>query len=244
VELTYLPILISSIFLPVQVADPDMFVFVDESAVSGTSASRRYGHGRHGRRLEPKEFFRTRGMTNRSAYTLIAAVDINGFLTSACTVVRRKAKNSTNPAHGTIDKLRFLDWVLEDLVPTLGDFSKGEPRSVVIMDNASVHKHPGVVEAIEGAGALIIWTAAYSPDLNPIERCFFKYKRYLERHGKEQHAGCDRFHWHTAALIECVDHETMCNYYNATEMQGCIRNVPEFLSTDVLVGVLVAIGVL
>jgi transposase len=59
-------------------------------------------------------------------------------------------------------------------------------RTVVVLDNASVHKHPGVVAAIEGAGAIIIWTAAYSPDMNPIEKCFNQYKAYMLRNGRRR----------------------------------------------------------
>jgi hypothetical protein len=40
---------------------------------------------------------------------------------------------------------------------------------IVIMDNASVHKVVGVREAIEAAGARLIYLPPYSPDLNPIE---------------------------------------------------------------------------
>jgi transposase len=38
------------------------------------------------------------------------------------------------------------------------------------MDNLPAHKVAGVVEAIEGAGARILYLPPYSPDLNPIEQ--------------------------------------------------------------------------
>ena len=61
-------------------------------------------------------------------------------------------------------------WVEEKLVPTLGNYALGEPRSVVIMDNATIHA--GVRDLIEGAGAKLIYLSAYSPELNPIELMF------------------------------------------------------------------------
>ena len=70
----------------------------------------------------------------------------------------------------TIDKNRFRMWVEEKLIPTLGNYALGEPRSVVIMDNATIHA--GVRELIRGAGAKLIYLSAYSPELNPIELMF------------------------------------------------------------------------
>jgi hypothetical protein len=39
----------------------------------------------------------------------------------------------------------------------------------VLMDNLPVHKVAGVAEAIEAAGATLIYLPKYSPDLKPIE---------------------------------------------------------------------------
>ena len=63
---------------------------------------------------------------------------------------------------GAINGEMFLAYVEQVLVPTLrhGD--------TVIMDNLSAHKVAGVREAIEAAGAALIYLPAYSPDLNPI----------------------------------------------------------------------------
>ena len=109
-------------------------------------------------------------------FTLIGAVDINGFVSAACGRVRRKRRpNDTDPTRGTVDQERFYEYVVGTLVPTLGSYANGEPRSVVVMDNATVHKDPRVRVAIEAAGAVLIWNAAYSPDLNPIESVFSLY---------------------------------------------------------------------
>jgi transposase len=44
-----------------------------------------------------------------------------------------------------------------------------------------VHKIAGVAEAIEGAGATLIYLPKYSPDLNPIELAFSKLKAHLRK---------------------------------------------------------------
>src|SRR5690242_21435363 len=47
------------------------------------------------------------------------------------------------------------------------------------MDNLSSHKIRGVREAIEAAGASLLYLPAYSPDFNPIEQLFAKLKTLL-----------------------------------------------------------------
>ena len=50
------------------------------------------------------------------------------------------------------------------------------PKSVVIIDNASIHHVDSVVQLIQNTGALIQFLPPYSPDLNPIEEAFSKLK--------------------------------------------------------------------
>jgi len=52
------------------------------------------------------------------------------------------------------------------------------------MDNLPVHKVAGVEEAIEAAGATLIYLPPYSPDLNPIEIVFTKLKTLLREAGE------------------------------------------------------------
>lgn len=74
---------------------------------------------------------------------------------------------------GAINGAIFLAYVEQQLVPTL------QPGNVVIMDNLSSHKRAGVREAIDSAGATLLYLPPYSPDLNPIELAFAKFKWLL-----------------------------------------------------------------
>ena len=74
---------------------------------------------------------------------------------------------------GAINGEMFLAYVEQVLVPTL------KPGDVVIMDNLRSHKVSGVREAIEAAGASLMFIPPYSPDLNPIEMAFVKLKALL-----------------------------------------------------------------
>ena len=79
----------------------------------------------------------------------------------------------------------------------------GQPRSTVVMDNATIHKHPGVVQAIG---------------------CFSYYKKFLRREMWAFRMNPTLIS--TAALANCVNRKMMCNLYNGKALDGCIRNVP------------------
>ena len=69
----------------------------------------------------------------------------------------------------------FLAYVQQFLVPTL------MRKDIVILDNLSAHKSPGIRHAIEAAGATLRYLPQYSPDLNPIEMFFSQLKAYLRK---------------------------------------------------------------
>ena len=74
---------------------------------------------------------------------------------------------------GAMNGKAFLAYVQQVLVPTL------KPGDLVVLDNLSSHKSAGVRQAIEQAGAQLIYLPPYSPDLNPIELAFSKLKWLL-----------------------------------------------------------------
>ena len=74
---------------------------------------------------------------------------------------------------GAMNGETFLAYVRQMLAPVL------KPGDIVVMDNLSSHKLPGVREAIEERGATLKLLPPYSPDLNPIEQAFAKIKAKL-----------------------------------------------------------------
>lgn len=61
------------------------------------------------------------------------------------------------------------------LVPTL------QAGDVVLIDNLNVHKSKRACQAIEAHGGRLEFLPPYSPDLNPIEKCWAKVKTVLRR---------------------------------------------------------------
>jgi transposase len=76
---------------------------------------------------------------------------------------------------GAVNGELFLAYVEQVLVPEL------QPGDTVIMDNLGSHQVAGVRQAIEAAGAKLLYLPAYSPDLNPIEMAFAKLKSLLRK---------------------------------------------------------------
>ena len=53
------------------------------------------------------------------------------------------------------------------------------PNSVLVIDNASIHKINGIQELVEDRGARLLYLPSYSPDFNPIELAFSTIKQWL-----------------------------------------------------------------
>lgn len=67
----------------------------------------------------------------------------------------------------------FEGFVEQVLCPKL------KPGDVVVLDNLSAHKVAGIEEKIQTCGAELVYLPPYSPDLNPIEKAWSKFKHYL-----------------------------------------------------------------
>jgi transposase len=76
---------------------------------------------------------------------------------------------------GPINGEAFLLYIEKVLVPTL------RPGDIVVMDNLGSHKARAVRRAIRAAGARLFYLPKYSPDLNPIEQFFAKFKHWLRK---------------------------------------------------------------
>lgn len=83
--------------------------------------------------------------------------------------------NAPMTINGAVDGAVFKVYIEQVLAPSL------QAGDVVIMDNLPAHKVKGIEQAIQARGAQLIYLPPYSPDLNPIEKCWSKIKTYLRR---------------------------------------------------------------
>jgi transposase len=94
----------------------------------------------------------------------------NATMLGALSCVGLEAMMTVN---GATDADVFRVYVRKVLAPTL------RAGDIVVMDNLSVHRVAAAREAVEARGAQLIYLPPYSPDLNPIERCWSKIKTAL-----------------------------------------------------------------
>ena len=131
-------------------------MFIDETGAS-TKMARRYGRALRGERCRasvPHGHWKTT--------TFVGALRLEGM--TAPMVL-------DGAMHGTA----FLAYVEQVLAPTLS------PGDIVVMDNLPAHKPVAVRQAIERAGAELRFLPPYSPDFNPIEMAFSKFKAFLKK---------------------------------------------------------------
>jgi transposase len=137
------------------VVAPQLY-FIDESGTH-LGMTRLYGRAAPGERVVEA----TPGYSGPH-YTVIAALSLRGV--SAPFVFE-----------GNTNAPTFETYVAALLAPTL------RPKDIVIMDNLSAHKHDAIRTLIEACGATVEFLPPYSPDLNPIEKCWSKVKAWLRK---------------------------------------------------------------
>lgn len=137
-----------------QKLDPDLLVFVDESGAQ-TNMVRSHARSRQGKRARG-----TAPCGKHQQLTLLGALSLSGL----------RAMMTIEAAADTDVVVAFTEHVL---VPTL------TPGQIVVMDNLSPHKAPGVRELIEAAGCRLLLLPPYSPDFSPIEQAWSKLKAIL-----------------------------------------------------------------
>ena len=71
---------------------------------------------------------------------------------------------------GPMDTVAFANYVRAFLIPSL------PPNAIVVMDNLSAHKSPGIERLLTQAGAELRYLPPYSPDFNPAEPMYAKVK--------------------------------------------------------------------
>jgi transposase len=136
--------------------DSTKLVFIDETSVN-TNMVRLYGRCPCGERLVDHVPF-----GHWETMTFVSALRHDGMVAPMLI---------EGPMNGEL----FLAYVEQCLVPVL------KPDDIVVVDNVATHKVAGVAEAIEAAGATLRYLPKYSPDLNPIEMPFSKFKAHLRK---------------------------------------------------------------
>ena len=169
---------------------PERLIFVDESGLS-TKMARLRGWAPKGERCRAAI---PHGHWNTT--TFVAGLTLSGFCAPML-------------LDGPMDGDAFVTWCEQMLAPAL------RPGDIVVMDNLPAHKVAGAQEAIEAAGASLLFLPPYSPDLNPIEQAFAKFKAALRKAAERTRDGLWRTIGQTLDLYppqECRNFFTKAGY--------------------------------
>jgi transposase len=74
----------------------------------------------------------------------------------------------------------FFESFIEQLLQPCGMWP--EPKSVLVMDNASFHRSDQIKQLCYDAGVKLIYLPPYSPDFNPIEEFFAELKALIKNY--------------------------------------------------------------
>ena len=103
---------------------------------------------------------------------------------------------------GSTDAAVFEDFI-EQLLKHCGKWP--EPKSVIVMDNASFHHSDRIKDMCANAGVKLVYLPPYSPDLNPIEEFFSELKAFIRRHWRRYEQSPDQdFDTFLEGCIEAV----------------------------------------
>ena len=171
--------------------DPARLVFIDETGAT-TKMARLRGRSLRGERCRasvPHGHWKTS--------TLVAGLRLDGM--TAPMVI-----------DGAMNGEAFTAYAEHLLAPTLG------PGDIVVMDNLPAHKVKGAREAIEKAGAMLLFLPPYSPDFNPIEQAFAKLKALLRKAAARTVETLQRA---IADALDAVTPQECANYFANSEYE-------------------------
>ena len=140
---------------------PEMYIFIDETGSDQRNSIRKFGYG-------------IRGLTPVTQQLLVYGKRISGIA-----VMSTRGMEDTYIVEGSVNGDIFLRFIERCLLPIIEPFDGDNPRSVVILDNASIHHVDEAVRLISSAGAIVRFLPPYSPDLMPLEEAFSKVKSSL-----------------------------------------------------------------
>jgi transposase len=165
--------------------DPNRLIFIDETWTK-TNMTTTHGYAPCGERLVeavPHGHWQTT--------TFIGGLRLDGMC--APMVV-----------DGPVNADIFRAYVKQVLVPEL------RTGDVVVMDNLGSHKVAGIQAAIEAAGGKVLYLPPYSPDFNPIENAFSKFKGLVRKAAERTIDGL----WNTiGAVVEKITASDCSGYF-------------------------------
>jgi len=137
----------------------NQLVFIDETSTNEKTSNRIYGYSLKGETARCRQNF-----LKGTRYTATGVFTIDGFIDFYL-------------KEGSMKMTDFEDFFVTCLLPHLNPYPG--PRSIVVLDNARIHKSLFVYQLCEFLGVILMFLPPYSPDLTPIELGFHMVKQFM-----------------------------------------------------------------
>jgi transposase len=141
--------------------DEDQLVFLDESGANERTGDRKYGWSPIGVTCA-----QSRPVKRSERWSILPALSVDGYLDHII-------------YQGSITANLFVEFVEERVLPHCTPYPG--PCSVLILDNASIHKDLRLHQLCNDAGVVLKFLPPYSLDYNPIEATFKDLKAWIKR---------------------------------------------------------------
>ena len=142
----------------------DQIVWLDETGCDKRNIIRKFGYGMRGERPVYHRFLQ-RGQR----ISAVVAMCTDGVI-------------ALELREDTFNGDKFLEFITGTLIPEMLQFDGSSARSVLVMDNCSIHHTASALQLLDAAGILTMFLPPYSPDYNPVEELFSYIKYYLKEH--------------------------------------------------------------
>ncbi|KAG9185041.1 hypothetical protein G6011_02988 [Alternaria panax] len=164
----------------------EQIVAIDESACNERTGDRKYGWSPVGRSVELEY-----SMKRSERWSLLPAMTVDGYLAHCI-------------FQGAITAEIMEEFLQKDVLPLL------QPGyHVLLMDNASIHRSPTIIQLCRDFGIHLEYLPPYSPDYNPVERSFKVLKSWIKRHLDEQ-AEWNNFSYFLEYAVQSACYKTNC----------------------------------
>lgn len=142
----------------------EMYVWLDETGCDRRNYMRKYGYALKGQVPQCHRL-----LVRGERISAIAAIATDGLVSLQLTT-------------GTVNSDIFYDFIRGSVIPQMNPFDGCSPKSIVIMDNCTIHHVSEVKAMFADACIPVFFLPPYSPDYNPIEETFSYVKSYLRKH--------------------------------------------------------------
>ena len=121
---------------------------------------------------------------------------VGGKHISAIPVMTTRGIEDVHTTTKNVNGEEFVDFLIKYVLPIILPFDGNNPRSILILDNASIHHLDRISDIITGVGAKLCFLPPYSPDLMLLEEIFSKVKQFLRSNSNVYSATLAPEKWH------------------------------------------------